>query len=185
VIDVTLQAYTKVDGVVLNHGVLDPLGPVAESKLEEWRAHFEVNFFSLVTILKLALPSLRESKGRVVLISSGAAVGGTGAWGPYNASKAALNSLTRTIAQEEPDVTFVALRPGMVATTMQEELRAKGKGLMSEKDYARFTTAHEEGKLLKPEQPAEVIVTLALKAGKALSGQYVSWDAAELASYRE
>lgn len=88
--------------------------------------------------LQAALPSLRKSErgGRVVFVSSGSAVGATPAWAAYNgwsftvtwrllsviklispsASKAALNSLCRTFAQEEPDIVSVALRPGKVDT---------------------------------------------------------------------
>jgi NAD(P)-dependent dehydrogenase (short-subunit alcohol dehydrogenase family) len=63
-----------------------------------WRAHFEVNFFSLVVALKAALPSLRDSEegGRVIFVSSGAAVAGYTGFGPYNAAKAAMNSLCRS-----------------------------------------------------------------------------------------
>lgn len=57
----------------------------------------DVNFFSLITLIKASLPALRKSEhgGRIVMISSGAAVKGTPGWAPYNASKAAMNSLCR------------------------------------------------------------------------------------------
>ena len=65
--------------------------------IDEWKAHFDVNFFSLITACKAAIPYLKESRqgGRIVFVSSGAAVKGTAGWGPYNASKAAMNSLCR------------------------------------------------------------------------------------------
>lgn len=58
---------------------------------------FDVNLFSTLHLIKASLPLLRESKGRVIFVSSGAATGGTAGWGPYNASKAALNSLARYV----------------------------------------------------------------------------------------
>lgn len=65
--------------------------------LDAWKHHFDVNFFSLITALRATLPELRKSElgGKVVFVSSGSATGSTAGWGPYNASKAALNSLCR------------------------------------------------------------------------------------------
>jgi NAD(P)-dependent dehydrogenase (short-subunit alcohol dehydrogenase family) len=88
-----------IDGLVLNAGMLEPLSRVSDSNtsLELWKKHFDVNFFSLVTAVQAALPALRKSEGRIVFVSSGAAVKGTAGWGPYNASKAAMNSLCRLV----------------------------------------------------------------------------------------
>jgi NAD(P)-dependent dehydrogenase (short-subunit alcohol dehydrogenase family) len=67
------------------------MGTVASAgtALADWRQHFDVNFFSLVTALRAALPALRKSErgGRVVFVSSGSAVGGLAGWAPYNAAK--------------------------------------------------------------------------------------------------
>ncbi len=89
----------RLDGLVLNAGTLDPMTRITstDTSLDAWRTHFETNVYSLVTALKAAVPSLRESPngGKVVFVSSGSAVGGIAGWGPYNASKAAMNSLNR------------------------------------------------------------------------------------------
>jgi len=91
--------YGRLDALVLNAAALHPLTRIdsADTPLDAWRTHFEVNVYSLVTALKAATPSLRESPngGKVIFVSSGAAVGGVAGWGPYNASKAAMNSLNR------------------------------------------------------------------------------------------
>ncbi|KAG6893458.1 hypothetical protein C0992_009878, partial [Termitomyces sp. T32_za158] len=113
------RRYKHIDGLILNAGLLEPLGPIGGgSPLSAWKNHFDVNFFSLVTALKAGLPALRKSElgGRVVFVSSGSAVKGSVGWGPYSAGKAAMNSLCRTLAEEEPTVISVALRPGMVDT---------------------------------------------------------------------
>lgn len=92
-----IKAHNRLDGLVLNAGVLEPLGPISDESvpLNAWKSHFDVNFFSLIPALQASLPTLRSTHGRVLLVSSGAAVGGVAGWGPYNASKAALNSLCR------------------------------------------------------------------------------------------
>lgn len=75
----------RIDGLILNAGTLDPLGRIdsTENNLDSWKAHFDVNFFSLIPAIKSSLPELRTSAygGRVVFVSSGAAVGGTEGWG--------------------------------------------------------------------------------------------------------
>ena len=91
--------YGHLDALVLNAATLDPSTRIAttDTPLDAWRTHFEVNVFSLVTALKAAAPSLREnpSGGKVIFVSSGAAIGAVAGWGPYSASKAAMNSLNR------------------------------------------------------------------------------------------
>jgi len=120
----------------------------------------------------------------VIFISSGSALGNTAAWGPYNASKAAMNSLTRTFANEEPDIVSIALRPGAVDTDMQNSLRAVGGEHMIPEEFERFITLHETSALVKPEDCGHVIASLALSAPKELSGKFVSWDADECKEFR-
>ncbi|KAJ3500385.1 hypothetical protein NMY22_g19279 [Coprinellus aureogranulatus] len=181
------QRHHSIDALILNAGVLEPFGRISDPSvpLSEWKRHFDVNFFSLVSAVRAALPALRKSHhgGRIVFISSGAAVKGTAALGPYNASKAAMNSLT--LAEEEPSVTSVALRPGMVATDMQAEMRSVGATALAPADYQIFAQAHSNGKLVKPEDCGHVIAALALRAERSLSGQFVSWDSEECKAYRK
>lgn len=123
--------------------------------------------------VKEALPYLRRSKGRIVFTSSGAAVHSYAGWGAYGASKAALNHLAMTLAAEEPDVVTVAVRPGVVNTDMQVEVREVYHEKMDEKDREKFSKVKREGGLLEPEQPGNVIARLVLEAGKELSGRFV------------
>ena len=97
-----VEKYEGIDGVILNAGVLEPMGKIASDgvPIEQWKQHFDVNFFSLVTAIRATLPELRRSShgGRLVFMSSGAATGNIPGWGPYNASKAAMNSLCRQVS---------------------------------------------------------------------------------------
>jgi len=183
-----LKTYHHLDGLVLNAGVLEPVGRIGSpsTSIDQWRSHFDINFFSLVYTIQAALPALKESKtgGRIIFVSSGAAVGNVASWGAYNSSKAAMNSLCRTLAQEEPDVVCIALRPGMVDTPMQALLRSLAPEHMRGEDLQRFTAAHEGGKLVKPEDSGHVIASLSLNAPKSLSGQFVPWDGPECEEFR-
>lgn len=114
-----ISTWSHLTGIILNAGVLDPVGPITSTPVtgpNSWQSIMDVNFFSLLHTIQAALPALRESKGKVIFVSSGASMRGIPAWGPYSASKAAVNSLCRTLAVEEKDVVSVAVRPGTVDT---------------------------------------------------------------------
>ncbi|GAA5910477.1 hypothetical protein JCM5296_007189 [Sporobolomyces johnsonii] len=196
VVELAMQAFGRLDALILNAGTLHPLGTYRNlvGKLDEYKNLFDVNFFSLVSIVGHAVPYLNEREGkdelkdgeptgRVILVSSGAAVGGIAGWGAYNASKAAVNSLGRTLANEEPNIVTVSVRPGVVATEMQEKIRSIGGEHMTEADHARFTGLHERGELLPPQAPGAVLAGLALKAPKELSGGFVNWNDEKMGEY--
>jgi NAD(P)-dependent dehydrogenase (short-subunit alcohol dehydrogenase family) len=161
--------------VVVNHGVLSPITRLEKASVKEWKEHFDVNFFSSLALVQETIPHLRASKGRILFTSSGAAIGAYTAWGAYGASKAALNSLARHVAVEEPDIVSLIISPGRVDTDMQREIREKGDpGIaMAEKDYAGFKKAFEQGTLNQPELPGLVMAKLILEAKPELSGKYL------------
>jgi NAD(P)-dependent dehydrogenase (short-subunit alcohol dehydrogenase family) len=51
VIDQALRRFGRLDGLVVNHGMLDPVQKVSDSKVEDWRNAFEVNFFSAIDLV--------------------------------------------------------------------------------------------------------------------------------------
>jgi NAD(P)-dependent dehydrogenase (short-subunit alcohol dehydrogenase family) len=108
-----------------------------------------------------------------VLISSGAATNAYSTWGAYGASKAALNHLATTLATEELDVVTISIRPGTVDTEMQRELREVHHKTMDPKDAEKFAGLKSSGKLLKPEQPGNVIARLVLNATNDQSGKFL------------
>lgn len=102
------------------------LGPSPLPRLETLepdalRAVFETNVVAPLELTRALLPALRARRGWIVSISSDAARGGYEGWGAYGASKAALDLLARTLAQEEPEVTVVAVDPGDLRTQMQQD----------------------------------------------------------------
>ncbi|CAE6435568.1 unnamed protein product [Rhizoctonia solani] len=187
-VDLAQSKFGRLDGLILNAGTLDPLGRIdsPESNVEGWKSMFDINFFSLLYLIKAGLPLLRESHGRVIFVSSGAATGGIAGWGPYNASKAAMNSLARTLANEEKDIVSVAVRPGVVDTEMQSVIRSRGKCLASMKpdEHSRFISLHADSQLVKPEDTGHVIAGLSVGAKAELSGSFVDWESDEVKEFR-
>lgn len=88
----------------------------------------------------------------------------------------------QVLALEEPDVTVVAIEPGIVETEMVKEVKEKGKSVFSKEQYAGMQPLWQEGSILKAEQPAEKMAKAALKAPKELSGKVIKWDDPKLAS---
>ncbi|EFP78582.2 uncharacterized protein PGTG_04538 [Puccinia graminis f. sp. tritici CRL 75-36-700-3] len=183
-VESAIKTFGSIDGLILNSGIIHFERIDSNKTLDAWREVFEVNFFALISMLKHSLVHLRDSKGRVVFISSTASVLGVSSLGSYGASKAALNSLCRTLAAEEPEITSVSLRPGVTDTEMQEELRSKGKGLMTPEVYQSCYDLFASSQIVQPDQPAEVIANLAVRADQNLTGQFFAWDDEELKSYR-
>lgn len=163
----------KIDGIVINHGALEPIKPIADSAVDEWKTMYDINFFSPLALVQAVIPQLRQTKGRIIVTSSGAATKGYKAWGPYGSSKAALHSLVQHLAVEEKDIVSVSLSPGRTDTGMQKLLREQGKGFMDDKDHSSFVSAFEEGKLNPPEGPGNVIAKLALDGTPDLSGKFL------------
>jgi NAD(P)-dependent dehydrogenase (short-subunit alcohol dehydrogenase family) len=87
---------------------------------------------------------------------------------------AAVNHLVITLSNEEQSVTSIAVRPGVVDTEMQREIREYHSTVMDQKDAERFRTLKDQDGLLKPEQPGHVIAKLALDAPKEFSGKFLT-----------
>ena len=184
-VELAKQRWNHLDGVIINHGKLEPVKRLVDSSAEEWRAAYDVNLFSAIGIAIAAIPALRETKGRIIFTSSGAATHSYSTWGAYGSSKSAINHVASTLAVEETQITSIALRPGVVDTEMQRDIREKHSGAMDPKDAERFAELKTKGGLLKPEQPGHVIARLALEAPKEFSGKFLTWNAEELKDFQD
>lgn len=118
VVAAAVEAFGGLDAVVNNAG-LARFGAIDVIDPAQFEAMFAVNVRAPADLIRCALPLLRASRGSVVNVSS---VGGTLAMpgrSYYGATKAALNSLTRSLARElAPDVRVNAILPGPVDTPM-------------------------------------------------------------------
>ncbi len=165
--------FNRIDALINNAGVLEPLAPVSAVDTGAWRRNIEVNLIGPVAMTRAVLPDLKKQQGRVINVSSGAAVRPIKAWSAYCAAKAALNHFTRVLAAEEPRVTAVAVRPGVVDTQMQAVIRRQGPGMMAADMVAYFTQLKADDKLIPAHLPARSLAWLALHAPAALSGEFV------------
>lgn len=111
------------DVLVNNASELGPIGPLRSFDVPRLGRLFPVNVGAPLFLMQLAVPLLAERNGLIVNITSDAAAAAYPGWGPYGASKAALELLTRTFASEFRDhnVSAVLVDPGDMRTRMHQE----------------------------------------------------------------
>jgi NAD(P)-dependent dehydrogenase (short-subunit alcohol dehydrogenase family) len=115
-------AGTRLDALVNNASTLgpSPLPGLARYPLDALARVLEVNALAPLRLVQLALPLIPEG-GRIVNVTSDAAVEGYPGWGGYGASKAALEQLTRVLAAEHPGLRVHSYDPGDMRTRMHQE----------------------------------------------------------------
>lgn len=113
-----LGAFGKLD-ILVNCAGIRSYEPIAEAKAETWRRVLDVNLLSYAYMAKAALPALRRAgKASIVNISSTYGVSGRAGMGQYDATKAGIIALSRTLAFEEIEhgVRVNSLCPGYTMT---------------------------------------------------------------------
>ena len=143
-IEAATEVLAELDVLVHCAGVAYP-GRVAESTLDEWRATFEVNVLGAVGLTLALLPALRDARGHVVFINSGAGRSPSPGLASYAASKFALRGFADALRADEPTLRVTTVYPGRIDTDMQRDLVAYEGG------------EYNAGRFLKPETVAQVV----------------------------
>jgi NAD(P)-dependent dehydrogenase (short-subunit alcohol dehydrogenase family) len=112
----------RLDLLVNNASLLgpSPQPQLAEYPLDVLERVYRVNVLAPLALVQLALPLLVPD-GRILNVTSDAAVEAYEGWGGYGSSKAALEQLTSVLAAERPDLRIYAVDPGDMNTQMQRE----------------------------------------------------------------
>lgn len=112
----------KLWAVVNNAGIVIP-GYVDFLDVDDFRRVMEVNFFAPVSITKFCLPLLKQSRGRVINISSSCGLVALAANAPYNCSKFALRAFNDTLRRELSvwGISVSLIIPGMMKTPLIEK----------------------------------------------------------------
>lgn len=124
-IDDTVAALGVLDVLVNNAGGSSFLGPFTELRFSGWEKAMRLNVDSVVHLCQAAgRHMLERGSGAVVNVASVAALTGTPALAPYGASKAAVLSLTRSLAMEwgSRGVRVNALCPGWTRTDLNSAM---------------------------------------------------------------
>ena len=167
-------------GVVNNAGINPYYHPVIETPLSEWDEILRVNVLGAAAMARAVGRALADAGGggRIVNLSSVAGLTGLPNIGPYNASKAALDALTRTLAVElgPAGVLCNSIAPGTIATEMVDGLMTANPAL-KEKLVAKAPL----GRLGAVAEAAWPIVFLLTDAASFITGQTIVVDGGRLA----
>lgn len=165
------SALGPVDVLVNNAGIVNNIAPIAKMAPDAWENELRVNLSGAFHCIQALVPAMADRGfGRVINIASIAARQPTLFQPAYNASKAGLIGLTRSVAQEygAGGVTANAVLPGLIATplvrSMPEALR---------KAIASRTPV---GRLGEPEEIAALVVFLATPSAGFITATAIPCD---------
>jgi NAD(P)-dependent dehydrogenase (short-subunit alcohol dehydrogenase family) len=143
------ERFGRLDILVGNAGILGRLSPLPHIPSQHWEQVMRVNVTANWRLIRTLDPLLRRSDaGRVIFVTSGVAQSARAYWAPYSVSKAALDCLAKTYANETSDsaIKVNVIDPGATATRMRAEAYP----------------GEDQSKLPTPEQVAEAFVPLAM-----------------------
>jgi NAD(P)-dependent dehydrogenase (short-subunit alcohol dehydrogenase family) len=112
----------RIDLLVNNASTLgvSPLPPLGDYPAAAFEHVLRVNTIAPLVLMQLAMTKM-PAGGRIVNVTSDAAVEAYEGWGGYGASKAALEQLANVLAAERPDLRVYAVDPGDMNTRMHQE----------------------------------------------------------------
>jgi NAD(P)-dependent dehydrogenase (short-subunit alcohol dehydrogenase family) len=166
-----LPDLSAIDVVVSNAAITDTIAPAHKMSAAQWSRDIDVNLSGAFRAVQACLPGMRQRRyGRVVVISSGAALNGLPGQVAYSASKAGLLGMVKTIAAENvgKGITANAVLPGMVAT---EKVRAMPQDVLD-----RLDAELPAGRMAEPAEVAGLVAYLASEDAGYVTGQQVGID---------
>jgi NAD(P)-dependent dehydrogenase (short-subunit alcohol dehydrogenase family) len=166
-----LPDLSDVDVLVGNAAVTTMFGSAHGMRMDRWQRDLDVNLTGTYRVVQSVLPGMRERRyGRIVLISSTAAVHGMPAQIAYSTSKAGILGMMRTLAAEGAPlgITANAVLPGMTASSgilgMPEDVQDAWRAAMPMGDFVR------------PRDIADAVAFLASDGASRVTGQALTVD---------
>ncbi|MFI7340587.1 SDR family NAD(P)-dependent oxidoreductase [Streptomyces sp. NPDC050085] len=172
-VDVLVHSAGGIGGrMVAAEGGDDPLDAVAH----DWNANFRMNTLTSVLLTEALREHLAAPGGRILFLSSIAALRGSGGGGAYGGAKAALHPYTFDLAKAlgPRGITVNAVAPGYV-----EDTEFFGPA-MPEEEYRRRVGAIPTGRAGTPDDIAATLLWLASPGGGHVTGQIVQVNGGEV-----
>lgn len=181
--DTVRKRWGGVDILVNNAGGMGATRPIALLTFAEWQATLDVNLNGTFLCTREALKDMIPRRwGRIVSLSSAAAAIAVPGMSPYAVAKAAVEHFTSQVAAEAGPygVMAMCLRPGVVDTRMQEEMRTRPSDSISPELHAAFSAYKDKGMLVAPERPARIIAYLCSdRPGSYINGRALDTEEVE------
>lgn len=170
-VEASLDRFATIDILVNNAGIHEA-APFVQETEELWQRIFKVNVMGTVIPSQAVVPvMMKRKRGRIVNVSSKAAVVGEPYHAAYSASKGAVLALTRAMAVELAPykITVNAVCPGPTRTAMF-------LGATDEAERAELTTIAPLGRLGEPDDIVGAVVYFASDESDWCTGQALSVD---------
>lgn len=176
-VDRVLDRFGRIDVLVNNAGLYEP-HPVLSTTFEDWQASWQrtiaTNLLGPANLIHAVVPGMVDHRGgRIVNVTSRGAFRGEPDHAAYGASKAALNSLTQSMARAlAPHGIYVtAVAPGFVETDMAAPYLdgPEGEAIRAQSPMGRAAT---------PDEVARVVVFLASPGSESTTGTIVDVNGA-------
>jgi NAD(P)-dependent dehydrogenase (short-subunit alcohol dehydrogenase family) len=163
----------RIDIVVNNAAAETPLGTVCDISLDSWKRTLDVNLTGAFLLCKYAIPHMRRQGGVILNIASQFGHVTTPGRAAYSASKAALHSLTRSLALDHAGdgIRAVSLSPGAVLTS-----RVTRQAGGEEQAVAALAPLHPIGRIGTPEEIASTALFLVSDGAAFITGTDVLVD---------
>lgn len=177
----TQEHYGVLNGLVNNAGVIR-LGANLDASVEDWRVQMEVNVIGTHNCSKAFAKKLIDSKqsGAIVNIASNAGKVGYPNMAGYNASKAAVINLTRTLSAElsEHNINVNAICPGGVYTPMLMDVaEVIGKRIGEDaEELIKTMVPAQLGRHIEPVEIGRVAAFLLSDNANIIRGQSINAD---------
>jgi NAD(P)-dependent dehydrogenase (short-subunit alcohol dehydrogenase family) len=177
----TLQQWGHIDVLVNNAGIYHAAS-FLDHTAQDFQRLLDVNLFGVMHFMQACLPQMQNRRsGAIINIASTAGKWGSRNQSAYNTSKHAVVGLTRCVALEASahQVTVNAICPGFVQTDMIDELKAQAAQAAgaSVDDFLKAMMGRVPlGRLMQPEEIAELAVFLGSPAARGITGQSIHID---------
>lgn len=156
------QKFGRLDGVILNAGILGSLTPLEHFNLQTWYQVLQVNLNSALLLIQATMPLLKKAPlGSIIFTNNELASTPKANWGAYGVASAGLNAMMQMLAAECENITNVrvnAVKPHKVKTALRSEAYP----------------AEPEDDLCSPEEITQLYVYLMSDESRNVSGRTIS-----------
>lgn len=141
--------------------------PALEITTAQWRSTFDLNVLGIVHLTRAFAPGMLERRwGRIVNFAS-IVFGGETGQADYAAAKAAVASLSRTLAEEfAPDVTVNCVAPGLTRTSVTQNMPAS--------EHARLLGKAFNRRMAEPSEIADAVAFFLSEEARFITGEMLS-----------
>lgn len=175
-----VAAMGGLDILINNAGIAGPAAPLQDIAIVDWQRTFDINVHGQFYTARAAIPHIKQAGGGTIVCM--ASVAGKYAFplrAPYAASKAAVIAMARSLSVElgPHRIRVNAIAPGVVSGDRIHRVftdRAKTRGVTYEQMQAIALRAVSLGKMVDPQEVADMVLFLCAPTGRSITGQVIS-----------